>query len=154
MPSRSNNKGKEEEEEEEKTNNKSINTRCSSPTPSRTSASNNDHHLRHLHGIIIEDDQQVYIDEHKAKINGVSSTISRTTDMTSGTKMQPTPAPLKSNLKKSTVIHEEVITGIRKVSWPDAYGKDIAHIKEFEPSVSTDDGDLEGVRNSCVCVIL
>ncbi|KAI3746866.1 hypothetical protein L6452_09308 [Arctium lappa] len=117
-----------------------------------TSASNKDHHLRH-HGIVIED-EQVYIDDHKAKINGVSTGTKA--NMTGGTKMPPTPAPLKSNLKKSTVIHDEVdqlITGIRKVSWPDAYGKDIAHIKEFEPSAS-DDGDLEGVRNSCVCVIL
>ncbi|KVI08261.1 hypothetical protein Ccrd_013381, partial [Cynara cardunculus var. scolymus] len=147
VPSRSN-KGKEEE-----INNRSINTRCSPPTPSPTSSSNKDHHL-HPYGIIIEDQQEVHISDHEAKINGVSS--GSRTNMNGGTKMPPTPTPLKSNLKKSTVIHEEVgqlIKGIRKVSWPDAYGKDIAHVQEFEPSVS-DDGELEGVRNSCICVIL
>ncbi|EOY05362.1 Uncharacterized protein TCM_020382 isoform 1 [Theobroma cacao] len=60
----------------------------------------------------------------------------------------------KSNLKKPTTVDQEnqLKTERRKVSWPDAHGKDIAHVQEFEPSVS-DDGELEGVRNSCVCAI-
>lgn len=36
--------------------------------------------------------------------------------------------PLKSNLKKSSSMVE-----MRKVSWSDAHGKDIAHVQEFEP---------------------
>ncbi|KAK1592227.1 hypothetical protein Q3G72_021478 [Acer saccharum] len=65
---------------------------------------------------------------------------------------------LKSNLKKTTVVEENHIqlntqTQRRKVvTWSDAHGKDIAHVQEFQPSVS-DDGELEGVRNSCVCTI-
>ncbi|XVF65095.1 hypothetical protein PTKIN_Ptkin09bG0219200 [Pterospermum kingtungense] len=62
----------------------------------------------------------------------------------------------KSNLKKTTttVVDQEnqLKTERRKVSWSDAHGKDIAHVQEFEPSVS-DDGELEGVSNSCVCAI-
>ncbi|XP_022734692.1 uncharacterized protein LOC111288182 [Durio zibethinus] len=62
----------------------------------------------------------------------------------------------KSNLKKTTStivdLGNLLTTERRKVSWPDAHGKDIAHVQEFEPSVS-DDGELEGVRNSCVCAI-
>lgn len=38
---------------------------------------------------------------------------------------------LKSNLKKKT--KENCSTETRKVNWPDAHGKDIAHIQEFEP---------------------
>ncbi|PON63772.1 hypothetical protein PanWU01x14_129280, partial [Parasponia andersonii] len=57
---------------------------------------------------------------------------------------------LKSNLKKET--QSAARTEKRKVTWPDAHGKDIAHVQEFEPSVS-EDGELEGVRNSCVCAI-
>ncbi|TXG72538.1 hypothetical protein EZV62_001117 [Acer yangbiense] len=65
---------------------------------------------------------------------------------------------LKSNLKKTTVVEENHIqlntrSQRRKVvTWSDAHGKDIAHVQEFQPSVS-DDGELEGVRNSCVCTI-
>lgn len=44
---------------------------------------------------------------------------------------------LKSNLKKKTKEKEEeeenCSTETRKVNWPDAHGKDIAHIQEFEP---------------------
>lgn len=48
------------------------------------------------------------------------------------------PTVLKSNLKKastSTVVEEvnQTRTGTRKVSWPDAHGKAIAHVQEFEP---------------------
>lgn len=60
--------------------------------------------------------------------------------------------PLKSSLKK----HEEAnqtSTGLRKVTWLDDHGDDIAQVQEFEPSVSND-GELEAVRHSCVCVIL
>ncbi|TYI92054.1 hypothetical protein E1A91_D02G040300v1 [Gossypium mustelinum] len=72
---------------------------------------------------------------------------------TNGPHMELIPT-LKSNLKKATATDEEnqLKTQRRKVSWPDAHGKDIAHVQEFEPSVS-DDGELGGVRNSCVCAI-
>lgn len=40
-------------------------------------------------------------------------------------------APLKSNLKKSASISRGVM--MRKVSWSDAHGKDIAHVQEFQP---------------------
>ncbi|KAK6929613.1 hypothetical protein RJ641_003707 [Dillenia turbinata] len=63
------------------------------------------------------------------------------------------PTPLKSNLKKPTLVvdQEQQQRAQRKVSWPDAHGKDIAHVQEFEPSV-LEDGE-QGVRNSCVCTI-
>ncbi|KAK3187814.1 hypothetical protein Dsin_027375 [Dipteronia sinensis] len=57
---------------------------------------------------------------------------------------------LKSNLKKTTIVEENHIqlntqSQRRKVvTWSDAHGKDIAHVQEFQPSVS-DDGELEGV---------
>ncbi|GAV67557.1 hypothetical protein CFOL_v3_11062, partial [Cephalotus follicularis] len=51
---------------------------------------------------------------------------------------------LRSNLKKITTMEEnQPRTEKRKVSWPDAHGQDIAHVQEFEPSVS-EDGQLEG----------
>lgn len=65
------------------------------------------------------------------------------------------PMPLKSNLKKATEpleFSQQLRIGSRKVNWPDAHGKDIAHVQEFEPSVS-EDAELEGVQNSCICVI-
>lgn len=60
---------------------------------------------------------------------------------------------LKSNLKVKT----EVDKGLeqRKVSWPDAHGKDIAHVQEFELSAS-EDGEHAGKskRKYCgVCII-
>lgn len=59
----------------------------------------------------------------------------------------------KSSLKKATEQDEHRRrTECRKVNWPDAHGKDIAHVHEFEPSVS-EDGEIGGVRNSCVCSI-
>lgn len=42
-------------------------------------------------------------------------------------------ATLKSNLKKTTTSIAEANQQRRKVTWPDAHGKDIAHILEFEP---------------------
>ncbi|KAL5990179.1 hypothetical protein ACLOJK_011076 [Asimina triloba] len=41
--------------------------------------------------------------------------------------------PLKSNLKKTTIVEEEcqLKNGKRKVTWPDAHGKDLAHVQEF-----------------------
>lgn len=47
-------------------------------------------------------------------------------------------APLKSNLKKTASVAEmndklSPAGLIRKVSWSDAHGKDIAHVQEFEP---------------------
>ncbi|XP_021648722.2 uncharacterized protein LOC110641343 [Hevea brasiliensis] len=62
------------------------------------------------------------------------------------------PPTLKSNLKRTTTVEEINQSRKRKVSWPDAHGNDIAHVHEFEPSLS-EDGELEGVRNSCICTI-
>ncbi|XP_057470835.1 uncharacterized protein LOC130759672 [Actinidia eriantha] len=63
------------------------------------------------------------------------------------------PTPLKSNLKKSTTVElNQTRIATRKVNWPDAHGKDIAHVQEFDPSVS-ENGELEGIQNSCVCAI-
>ncbi|XP_050218390.1 uncharacterized protein LOC126669102 [Mercurialis annua] len=59
------------------------------------------------------------------------------------------PFTLKSNLKRTTVVNEH---SRKTVKWPDAYGKEIAHVHEFEPSISEDE-ELEGVRNSCICTI-
>lgn len=71
------------------------------------------------------------------------------------------PINLKSNLKKksSGKLQENEVKSRRagerrKVSWSDAHGKDIAHVHEFEHSVS-EDGEL-GVAvssNSCICSI-
>ncbi|KAG7653073.1 hypothetical protein ISN44_As01g003880 [Arabidopsis suecica] len=38
----------------------------------------------------------------------------------------------------------------RKVSWPDAYGKDIAHVQEFELSAS-EDGEHAGNSRRKYC---
>lgn len=44
------------------------------------------------------------------------------------------PPALKSNLKKTTIVDgNQLPVEKRKVSWPDAHGKDIAHVHEFEP---------------------
>ncbi|KAI3823088.1 hypothetical protein L1987_04514 [Smallanthus sonchifolius] len=102
--------------------------------------SNNKSHHQHV------EDEQV----HQGKINGVSS----------GSRIKMYGAdhrgiPIKSNFKKTSVQEDanQISSGIRKVTWSDAHGKSISHVQEFEPSVS-DDGELRGVRNSCVCAIL
>ncbi|KAJ4914906.1 Uncharacterized protein Rs2_00456 [Raphanus sativus] len=69
------------------------------------------------------------------------------------TAVSSEPCHLKSNLKVKT----EVEKGLeqRKVSWPDAHGKDIAHVQEFELSAS-EDGEHAGKskRKYCgVCII-
>ncbi|KAF9606329.1 hypothetical protein IFM89_024997 [Coptis chinensis] len=63
--------------------------------------------------------------------------------------------PLKSNLKKATTVDQvEMRTGSRKVNWPDAHGKDIAHVQQIESSTNgLEDGKLEGLTNSCTCAI-
>ncbi|KAD5508914.1 hypothetical protein E3N88_16617 [Mikania micrantha] len=86
----------------------------------------------------------------QGKINGVGSE--------SRIKMYGTDhrgIPIKSNLKKNLVQEDanQTSSEIRKVTWSDAHGKSIAHVQEFEPSVS-DDGELGGVRSSSACVIL
>ncbi|XWS22391.1 hypothetical protein CRYUN_Cryun29cG0030000 [Craigia yunnanensis] len=86
--------------------------------------------------------------------NGGSSNSRCSNSGTNGPHIELIPTR-KSNLKKTTTTvdqENQLKTERRKVSWPDAHGKDIAHVQEFEPSVS-DDGGLEGVRNSCVCAI-
>lgn len=40
---------------------------------------------------------------------------------------------LRSNLKKAASENNQLRTEKRKVSWPDAHGKDIAQVQEFEP---------------------
>ncbi|KAG8369719.1 hypothetical protein BUALT_Bualt14G0043100 [Buddleja alternifolia] len=70
-------------------------------------------------------------------------------------KVESINAPIKSNLKKSRMNHHHQLNStagilMRRVSWSDAHGKDIAHVQEFEPS---EEGELEGVGKSCRCVI-
>ncbi|KAI3798139.1 hypothetical protein L1987_33408 [Smallanthus sonchifolius] len=147
VPSRSN-KG----ETKEVTNNKSVNTKRSSPSLESTSNKDHHHHHDHHHGIL--KDIHVYANDHEAKINDV---INRSRiNINGGMEGPSTPTPLKSNLKKSSIVHQKVdqlTMEIRRVSWPDDHGKDIAHVQEFVPSVS-DEEELGVVRNSCVCVIL
>ncbi|XWS09116.1 hypothetical protein CRYUN_Cryun40dG0058300 [Craigia yunnanensis] len=83
--------------------------------------------------------------------NGGSSNSRCSNSGTNGPHIELIPTR-KSSLKKTTIVDQknQLKTERRKVSWPDAHGNDIAHVQEFEPSVS-DDGELEGVRNSCVC---
>ncbi|XXG61761.1 hypothetical protein AAC387_Pa05g0290 [Persea americana] len=77
----------------------------------------------------------------------------RSSKVTQGSSSAPTQLPpLKSNLKKTTTLEPQEKNGKRKVSWPDAHGKDLAHVQEFQSS-ALEDGEIEGVRNSCVCVI-
>lgn len=56
-------------------------------------------------------------------------------EIVNGPHIEPT--SLKSNLKRRTIMEEEnqeqAATEKRKVTWPDAHGKDIAHVHEFEP---------------------
>ncbi|KAL0376892.1 UNVERIFIED_CONTAM: hypothetical protein Scaly_0806800 [Sesamum calycinum] len=83
---------------------------------------------------------------------------SRGVDRSSKSRMQVESAahhhaPLKSNLKKTASTMEmngKLSSGMRKVSWSDAHGKDIAHVQEFEPS---EEEELGGVGNSCRCAI-
>lgn len=52
-------------------------------------------------------------------------------------------APLKSNLKKTTIVEEPLVRdGKRKVSWPDAHGKDLAHVQEFQSRYKYSNGSL------------
>lgn len=63
--------------------------------------------------------------------NGGSSSSSSETN---GPRIELIPTR-KSNLKKTTTIvdqENQLKTERRKVSWPDAHGKDIAHVQEFE----------------------
>ncbi|KAF2922466.1 hypothetical protein DAI22_07g116600 [Oryza sativa Japonica Group] len=69
--------------------------------------------------------------------------------------------PVKSNLKKAppaAVAAQEEKNRVslvvsRKVTWPDAQGKDLAHVLEFHPSI-LEDGNLKGATRSCICVIM
>ncbi|KDP20325.1 hypothetical protein JCGZ_06411 [Jatropha curcas] len=80
--------------------------------------------------------------EGQEKNNGTDSRSSGS----NGPHIQPpitttTASRKKSNLKRSTTREEEINqsrTDKRKVSWPDAHGKDIAHIHEFEPRLSAE----------------
>lgn len=51
----------------------------------------------------------------------------------SGIEVDSVNIPIKSNLKNNTLSQHFMTTEMRKVSWSDAYGKDIAHVQEFEP---------------------
>lgn len=75
------------------------------------------------------------VDNHEAKgcdsgsINGGSNCRSSGSN---GPHIEP--SNLKSNLKKAVLVDEnQSRTERRKVNWPDAHGKDIAHVQEFEP---------------------
>ncbi|XP_074572401.1 uncharacterized protein LOC141828912 [Curcuma longa] len=71
----------------------------------------------------------------------------------------PLPSPLKSNLKKPIRVgkqqqQQEVMVrdGRRKVSWPDAHGRDLAHVQVFHSSV-LEEGEFAVARKSCICSI-
>ena len=67
--------------------------------------------------------------------NGGSSYSRCSSSGTNGPHIELIPTR-KSNLKKTTTIvdqENQLKTERRKVSWPDAHGKDIAHVQEFEP---------------------
>ncbi|WOK98759.1 hypothetical protein Cni_G07471 [Canna indica] len=72
----------------------------------------------------------------------------------------PLPPPLKSNLKKPITVGEPqqhqqqvmVRDGRRKVSWPDAHGRDLAHVQVFHSSV-LEEGEFAMTGKSCVCSI-
>ncbi|KAG5249742.1 Phosphoribosylformylglycinamidine synthase [Salix suchowensis] len=97
------------------------------------------------------------VQDHRKSNGGRNSRSSGPSGSNNGPHLET--STLKSNLKKTasttTIEENQAKTDHqkRKVSWPDiAYGTDIAHVLEFEPSIS-DDGEVEGVRNSCVCTI-
>ncbi|KAK9072444.1 hypothetical protein SSX86_008878 [Deinandra increscens subsp. villosa] len=111
--------------------------------PEEKGGSRLDTKKHHQHVIIMKDEQVC-----KGKINGGGGE--------SRIKMYGADhrgVPIKSNFRKVQEDGNQISSGIRKVTWSDAHGKSIAHVQEFEPSVS-DDGELRGVRNSCVCAIL
>ncbi|KAK1435367.1 hypothetical protein QVD17_01131 [Tagetes erecta] len=98
------------------------------PQEKSSNRSNKKHHHQH---VIIKKDEQV----RQGKIDGVSR---ENRIKTYGADHRG--IPIKSNFKK-TLVQEDVnpiSSGIRKVTWPDAHGKSIAHVQEFEPSVSDD----------------
>ncbi|KAJ8464983.1 hypothetical protein OPV22_027535 [Ensete ventricosum] len=70
----------------------------------------------------------------------------------------PLPPPLKSNLKKPTTVGEQQMMMMmmrderRKVSWPDAHGRDLAHVQVFHSSV-VEEGEFAAAGKSCVCTI-
>lgn len=72
--------------------------------------------------------------QSQAGINGggCRSVKTRST-LRSGIEVDSVNIPIKSNLKNSTLSQHFMTTEMRKVSWSDAYGKDIAHVQEFEP---------------------
>ncbi|KAB1203753.1 hypothetical protein CJ030_MR8G011185 [Morella rubra] len=61
---------------------------------------------------------------------------------------------LKSNLRKrtTTVGDNQHRLEKRKVSWPDAHGKDIAHVQEFEPRYNLP--QLLSFHDYLPCVVL
>ncbi|MFS7916419.1 putative light-harvesting complex-like protein OHP2 [Helianthus anomalus] len=88
---------------------------------------NRSYNKKHRH-VIIKDDEHV----HRGKINGVGS---ESRSKMYGADQRGIGIPIKSNFKR-TLVQEDayrISSGIRKVTWSDAYGKSIAHVQEFEP---------------------
>ncbi|KAJ6388136.1 hypothetical protein OIU77_026667 [Salix suchowensis] len=109
------------------------------------------------YGVMEEVSAYESVQDHRKSNGGRNSRSSGPSGSNNGPHLET--STLKSNLKKTasttTIEENQAKTDHqkRKVSWPDiAYGTDIAHVLEFEPSIS-DDGEVEGVRNSCVCTI-
>ncbi|KAJ6713797.1 LIGHT-HARVESTING COMPLEX-LIKE PROTEIN OHP2 CHLOROPLASTIC [Salix viminalis] len=107
-------------------------------------------------GVMEEARNDESVQDHQKSNGGRNSGSCTASGSNNGPHLET--SPLKSTLKKTS---SSVAGGNqarkdrpkRKVSWPDiAHGADIAHVLEFESSTS-DDGELEGVRNSCVCTI-
>lgn len=72
-------------------------------------------------------------DESEVQVKNTSG-IGRDNDRSNAPQIEP--VPLKSNLKKASEtleFNQRLRMGSRKVNWPDAHGKDIAHVQEFEP---------------------
>lgn len=131
---------------------------CSCYVPARNSDSNDDGEGRkdqknqvfwsNKDGIF----QGFRSDEARAKVDERNNANSFGNGCGGSNAPQVEPFPLKSNLKKSRREISDQIAEMRRVNWPDAYGKNIAHIQEFEPSVE-DESELESVKNSCICAI-
>lgn len=78
------------------------------------------------------------VDNNEARGCDISTCISSNGGINTRTSGSNGPhiehSDLKSNLKKSQVEeYHQLRTERRNVSWPDAHGKDIAHVQEFEP---------------------
>lgn len=76
--------------------------------------------------------------DHQTKIASTGELISGLVKNGFESNGPNSPAALKSNLKRRASMinnnhNHNPNAGVRKVSWSDAHGKNIAHVQEFEP---------------------